>query len=183
MNMATKTRPWTRDDLARLPDDGNRYEVLDGELFVTPRASFDHQDIAMQLVVAIGAYVRAHAIGRVFAPGAVVFGKNELQPDIQVIPGAEQRPAGTDWTELPTPILVVEVLSDSTQLRDLGKKRLAYSRVGIETYWVVDQRGKRVLEFRPEIDEPRIITDDLRWQPLAKLPALEIALDSIFPPR
>ena len=183
MYMATKTRPWTRDDLARLPDDGNRYEVLDGELFVTPQARYDHQDIAAELAFAIGAYVRLHRIGRVLASGAVVFGKNELQPDIQVVPGAEQRPAGTDWTDLPTPMLVVEILSESTQLRDLGKKRDAYRRLGIETYWVVDQRGQRALLFVPGSDEPRIVTDGLRWQPLANVPALEIALDSIFPPR
>jgi len=181
MHMATKTRPWTRADLERLPDDGNRYEVLDGELFVTPQARFDHQDIATQLAIVIGSYVKEHAIGRVVAPGAVVFGKNELQPDIQVIPGAEQRPAGTDWKELPTPILVVEVLSDSTRHRDLGKKRDAYRRVGIETYWILDPDGQCALVFAPGNDEPTILTDALRWRPQASVPALEIGLDSIFP--
>ena len=49
MHMATKTRRWTRADLASLPDDGNRYEVLDGELFVTPQAAYRHQRIAFRL--------------------------------------------------------------------------------------------------------------------------------------
>ena len=183
MYMATKTRPWTRDDLARLPDDGNRYEVLDGELFVTPQARFDHQDIAFQLALRLAAYVEQHALGRVVGPGAVVFDDNELQPDIQVIPGPARRPEGTEWTELPTPILVVEVLSDSTKSRDLGKKRSAYRRLGIAHYWVIDQLGRRALVFTPQNDEAIVVTDVLRWQAQVNLPPLEITLDSILPTR
>jgi Uma2 family endonuclease len=115
MQTAIKTRPWTRADLARLPDDGNRYEVLDGELLVTPQASVSHQRIAIELSMALEQYCARHSIGFVVGPGAVPFGKNELQPDVQVIPGPPP-PAKTKWTALPLPLLVVEILSDSTSV-------------------------------------------------------------------
>ena len=137
-----RTRAWTRADLERLPDDGNRYEVLDGALLVTPQAAFSHQEIATRLAVALSAYCMAHGIGGVVAPGSVPHGKSELQPDVQVIPG--RPPRGAKWTSLPRPFLVVEVLSDSTSRRDLGVKRDAYLRWGIPEYWAVDLDAKRV---------------------------------------
>ncbi len=73
MHMATRsprTRRWTRADLERLPDDGNRYEVLNGNLFVTPQAAFDHQDIAGALLVALRTYCAQHEIGIVVGPGS-----------------------------------------------------------------------------------------------------------------
>src|SRR6185369_2826864 len=78
-----RIRPWTRADLARLPDDGNRYEVLDGALLVTPQASLPHQRVAFRLAVAIDAYTARHGVAHVVGPGAVPFGANELQPDVQ----------------------------------------------------------------------------------------------------
>jgi Uma2 family endonuclease len=80
MRMAQKLRRWTRADLQDLPDDGNRYEVLDGALLVTPMASFDHQYVVSRLFGALTAYCEEHRLGRVVTPGAVVFGGNELQP-------------------------------------------------------------------------------------------------------
>ena len=182
MHMATKTLRWTRADLERLPDDGNRYEVLDGELFVTPQAAHDHQRIALRLAVMLEPYCARHALGGVVGPGAVVFGSNELQPDVQVVPGAEP-PRGAKWEDLPLPLLVVEILSDSTRRRDLGKKREAYERLGIPTYWVVDPDQRRVLTWPSASAEPTIVTDLLRWQPRSDLPALEIPLENILGPR
>ena len=186
MQMATKTRrrtrPWTRADLARLPDDGNRYEVLDGELFVTPQAALPHQFIAVQLIVALAPYVNQHALGLVLGPGAVMFGKNELQPDVEVIPGG--RPSlGDKWTERPLPMLVVEILSDSTAHRDVGKKRDAYGRIKIPVYWAVDAAERHVLAWTPASSDPTIVTDVLRWQPREDLPPLDIPLESILPSR
>ena len=83
-------RPWTRADLARLPDDGNRYEVLDGQLLVTPQATYAHQRVAIELAMRLEIYARQHAVAHVVGPGAVPFRKNELQPDVQVIPGRMQ---------------------------------------------------------------------------------------------
>ena len=171
-------RPWTRADLARLPDDGNRYEVLDGALLVTPQASFAHQRVAFRLAVALEAYCQAHGLGIVVAPGAVPHGKSELQPDVQVIPGAPPRDA--EWTALPQPIVVVEVLSDSTARRDLGIKRDAYLRWGIPAYWAVDIAAQRVTVFDAGAPEGRAVGDALAWQPDASRPALQLPVAELF---
>lgn len=97
-------------------------------------------------------YIERHQLGSIAAPGAVIFGKNELQPDIQVIPGPSRRPRGTNWEDLPKPILVI------------------------------DEGGDRVFAFSADSDEPVKVTDALRWQPRPDLPPLEIPLESILPP-
>ncbi|MHB1097248.1 MAG: Uma2 family endonuclease [Gemmatimonadaceae bacterium] len=175
-----RTRAWTRADLARLPDDGNRYEVLDGALLVTPQAAFSHQEMATRLAVALSAYCMTHGIGVVVAPGAVPHGRSELQPDVQVIPG--RPPRGATWTSLPHPILVVEVLSDSTSRRDLGIKRDAYLRWGIPLYWAADLVALRVHVFRLEGGEGEVFEDTLLWQPATAHPPLELRLADLFRP-
>jgi Uma2 family endonuclease len=171
-------RPWTRADLARLPDDGNRYEVLDGALLVTPQAAFEHQRVATQILLVLATYCRSHGLGVVVAPGAVPHGKSELQPDVQVIPG--NPPKGAKWTALPRPVLVVEVLSDSTARRDLGIKRDAYLRWGIPTYWAVDLATHRVTVFDASAPEGREISDALVWQPHASCPAIQLPVAELF---
>lgn len=181
MRMATETRPWTRADLTRLPDDGNRYEVLDGALLVTPQASFSHQDAATNLLVLLRGYCREHGIGVAVGPGAVPFGDNELQPDVVVVP--VQPPAGeVKWEELPLPILVVEVLSGSTRRRDLGIKRQAYLRIGIPEYWLVD-RGARTVRVAKPGGTDRVENETLQWTPRANVPPLVIRLAELFPGR
>jgi Uma2 family endonuclease len=180
MLMATKTRRWTRADLARLPDDGNRYEVLDGELFVTPQAAYDHQRTATVIAIKLAEYLRTVPVAEVVGPGAVIWAKNELQPDIQVIPGNHATLRGAKWEELPAPLLVVEVLSDSTRRRDLGKKRDAYLRLKIPTYWIVDLDERSVTVWTPDAPAPAVVTDVLRWVPSAEVEPLEIPLNSVF---
>lgn len=173
-----RVRPWTRTDLARLPDDGNRYEVLDGELFVTPQAAFPHQMVAARVTHAIAMYCERHAIGAVVGPGAVPHGRSELQPDVQVIPGTPRLDA--EWTQLPIPLLVVEILSDSTRRRDLGVKREAYLRWGIPEYWVVDLDQQSVTVWRSTEPDAVEITDVIRWQPVAGVQALVLELRALF---
>ncbi len=129
--MAIESARWSRDELERFPEDGNRYEVLDGELLVTPQPGFDHQFVAARLVHALYAYCAAHKIGVVVGPGAVIWGKNELQPDVEVIP-VSPPPRKRTWATLPFPILAVEILSPSgvSRARDLGVKREAYLQRG-----------------------------------------------------
>ena len=183
MHMATTTHRWVRADLERLPDDGNRYEVLDGQLFVTPQAAYRHQAIAFDLAFALQRYCIDHDVGRVVGPGAVVFDQNELQPDVQVIPGHHPPRADTEWEQLPVPLLVVEVLSDASRQRDFGKKRAAYERLHIGTYWIVDPDKRRVIAWSVRSAEPDIVSDILRWQPRGDVPPLEIALEPLFDDR
>jgi Uma2 family endonuclease len=178
MRMATKTRPWTRADLDRLPDDGNRYEVLDGALLVTPLPGESHQWIASTLLVELESYGRRHGVGRAYGPGAIPKGKSELQPDILVVPGRLRAPE-LGWKGLPRPMLVVEVLSDSTRGRDLVLKREAYQRWGIPEYWIVDPAERNVLVVRPEREDERVV-DVLRWQPDPRIPPLEVDVAALF---
>ena len=173
-----RPRPWTRADLARFPNDGNRYEVLDGALLVTPQAAFGHQEVVMRLLVPLRAYCERHGIGVVVGPGAVPQGTSELQPDIQVIPGPVALDA--NWAELPLPLLVVEVLSDSTRVRDLGVKRDAYLRWGIPAYWVVDPVARSVLTVRAGADAPVEHGDVLRWTPREGMAPFECEVAALF---
>jgi Uma2 family endonuclease len=114
MYMAAATRPWTRADLVRLPDDGNRYEVLDGVLLVTPLPGSPHQRATVNLTVALQHHCRQHALGFVVAPGPVPHGDSELQPDIAVVLDPTL-PFDAAWSSHPPPSLVVEVLSGATR--------------------------------------------------------------------
>ena len=173
-----RIRPWTRADLARLPDDGNRYEVLDGQLLVTPQASYGHQSVALHLAMALQTYVGQSGAAHVVGPGAVPFKKNELQPDVQVIPGP-RRPGGT-WTSVPAPILVVEVLSTSTRHRDFGIKRDAYlDRVRVPTVWIVDHREREV-HVCVRGSAPRVERLMLAWSAPGALESLVIDLPEFF---
>ena len=180
MPMVTKTGGWTADDLDLLPDDGNRYEVVDGELFVTPAPSLPHQAVLGQLYLRLHEFVTAHRTGWVFfAPGDVhVDAKNRVQPDIFVVPRlAERRPAS--WKDAPRPILVVEVLSDSTGRRDLGPKRGLYSAAGIAEYWIVDWEARNVRVVRH--GEPDVVAHDrIEWTPTGAAGSLAIDLHALF---
>ena len=180
MFMAIETAEWTRDDLERFPRDGNRYEVLDGELLVTPQAAPDHQFVALRLTIALHDYCNEHGVGLVLGPGAVIFGKNELQPDIEVlIRGSVQR--GKTWEEMPYPILAVEVLSPfaASRRRDLDDKRKAYLGLGIPEYWVVDHE-KGYVHVWSGGRAVKIVSDILRWHPNPAVAPLEVVLAELF---
>jgi len=140
-------RPFTVDDLEAMPDDGNRYELIDGMLFVSPAPVFRHQKIIMQLGIRLDATCPdgMHVLPAPFAvrPSETT----ELQPDVLV---AREE----DLTEklLPVaPVLAVEVLSPSTALNDLNTKKAAYERLGVPSYWVVDAQEPSLMAF--ELDD------------------------------
>jgi Uma2 family endonuclease len=178
MGMVISTRPWTRAELQRLPDDGSRYEVLDGQLLVTPLPAGPHQRAATALCFELEGYCRRHPVGVVVSPGPVPHGDSELQPDIAVFLD-HTIPFRAAWDQYPTAGLVVEVLSPSTRRRDLGIKRTAYLRWGIAEYWIVDVDHSAIIVVRPGRDD-ELVTDTLRWQPRPDVPALEIALATVF---
>ncbi|GAA4551161.1 Uma2 family endonuclease [Amycolatopsis samaneae] len=148
--------PKTVRDLEGMPDDGRRYELIDGMLLVSPAPGRRHQTIAYRLygVLEAACPVRFEVVG---APYAIHIGDRiELQPDVLV--GWEE-----DFTEkdLPrAPVLAVEVLSPSTVLYDLNDKRVAYERLGTPSYWVIDPAEPELTVF--ELDE------DGQYQQVAK---------------
>jgi Uma2 family endonuclease len=178
--MVTEARGWVRADLDRLPEDGHRYEVLDGELFVTPLPPPRHQFAAAQLAARLLRYCRAQGVGEVLGPAAVVFDDSTLWPDVEVLPSIGRFDEDLEWEDLPLPLLVIEVLDDVTRRRDLGKKRAAYRRIGIPTLWLVDIDERHVIAHSGLTDAPVIVTDVLRWQPRGDVPPLEIPLETVF---
>lgn len=163
MHMVPATKQWTLEELHSLPDDGNKYELVRGELFVTPPPSEAHEAILTRLSALLEPYVRANGLGHVYAPRSVVrFDGSEAEPDRMV---RHRSPDGArDWDDAPVPILVVEVLSRSTRRRDHVQKREFYLDAGISEYWILDPEAKNVRVVRREVED-RIISGELIWAP------------------
>lgn len=155
-----RTRPLTNDDLELMPDDGRRYELLDGALLVTPGPAWEHQEVGLTLY-----RVLHRACPRGFralaAPFDVTFGTKDttFQPDVFVA-----RFADMTHRNLPAaPVLVAEVRSPSTKLIDLTLKKAAYARFGVEAYWVLDPAARTLLAFElrdGEYDEVACLAPD-----------------------
>jgi Uma2 family endonuclease len=127
-------RPLTQADLEALPDDGHRYELVHGTLIVTPSPVTRHQQIVLEIAVALRAVCPAELSVFVAPLDVLLAVDTVLQPDVLVA-------RRSDLTEinLPTaPILAIEVLSPSTRHIDLGLKRAVYEEAGCPSYWVVD---------------------------------------------
>lgn len=127
-------QPLTRDDLDAMPDDGHRYELVDGTLIVTPAPSFRHQGVVGELHLLLR-HVCPPDFHVLFAPFDVALTQDTvLQPDLLVA-----RRAAFTARDLPAaPLLVIEVLSPSTRHVDRGLKLARYETAGCPSYWVVD---------------------------------------------
>jgi len=127
-----------------MPDDGHRYELLDGTLLVTPGPSWPHQEVGLALALQLRDS-RPPGFRVLVAPFAVTFGRNdsELQPDVLVA-----RYVDLTQKNLPAaPVLAVEVRSPSTALVDLNLKKAAYERFGVGSYWLVDPDVPSLIVF------------------------------------
>ncbi|MCC6772545.1 MAG: Uma2 family endonuclease [Gemmatimonadaceae bacterium] len=172
---------WTAERARALPDDGNRYEVLDGLLAVTPAPSWRHQDVAFLLQRALQEYLRHHALGRaICAPADVEFSSRRLlQPDLFVVPHVAGR-APARWEEVQHLLLAVEVRSPSTARHDRHTKRAIYMAETVDEYWIVDAEARVVERWRRDEERPEIVAEQIAWRPTATLPALDIDLVALF---
>lgn len=178
MHMAAKVKPWTIEELHRLPDDGNKYELVRGELFVTPAPSVTHETILARLTRLLDPFVAAHELGFVYHPRAVMqFEGSEVEPDLMVRQPPQHGEAG--WANAPTPILVVEVLSDSTRRRDLKQKRDFYRDAGVDEYWVVDPETETMTSIRRDRADV-VAGETLAWNPPGVSVPLAITVASVF---
>ena len=129
---------FTATDLAQLPDDGKRYEVLEGDLAVSPSPNRKHQRVVQATYRWLFALEQTHYGQAYVAPFDVVFDThNVTEPDLLFV-RASRLPIITEANVQGSPDLVVEVLSPSTRERDLGVKAHLYARFGVPEYWVVD---------------------------------------------
>jgi Uma2 family endonuclease len=129
----------TYDDYCRLPDNGRRYEIIDGELFVTPSPRRAHQKVVTQLSRVLGNFVEAGDCGEVYvAPFDVVFSLFDVvEPDILYV-SKKRASVVTEENVQGAPDLVVEVLSASTAEIDRTTKLKLYARYGVQEYWLID---------------------------------------------
>lgn len=152
--------PLSRDDLTDMPDDGHRYEIVDGALLVTPSPGYQHQAAVTELVVLLHGAIGQELVVLAAPFDFVVSANTVLQPDLLVANRADVGPRGL---ENGTPLLVVEILSPSTRLSDLGTKRLAYQAAGVPTYWVVDLDEPSLTAFSLEsgvyTEHPKVVGD------------------------
>jgi Uma2 family endonuclease len=176
-------RGWSYAEFARLPDDGNRYEVIDGELHVTPAPRPVHQDVVGRIVEMVRPHVRKHALGKLYpGPVDVLLGEGDyLQPDLAFVRRERAECVSDRGIEGP-PDLVLEVVSRSTAMRDRGVKRERYAASGVPEYWIVDADARRVEVYRlqEDPDHPTVVRDRIRWTPAEGGPVLELELAELF---
>ena len=176
MPMAATTKVWTLDELHSLPDDGNKYELVRGELLVTPTPTNNHEEIAARLSALLTPYVAAHRLGYVLHPRAIVrYDGSEVEPDLMVR-AAHGR---GDWDDAPLPLLIVEVASPATRRRDRAQKREFYLAASIAEYWIVDPEARTVTVARRGMDDV-VARESVTWSPKAAAEPLEIAVSGLF---
>ncbi len=172
---------WTAADLEQLPDDGNRYEVLHGELLVTPQPTTVHQGVAVRLTLILGLWCRARTGRSVRAPGAVSISESTwLWPDVVLYPVDEY--ARISWREMPVPVLVIEVLSPSTRKRDRHRKRPAYLAHGVREMWIIDEDARLLERWTSASEFPESCRESFAWTIDAREPELEISWAELFGP-
>jgi Uma2 family endonuclease len=180
MSISTK---FTYEDLKLIPPDRNRYEIVDGELFVTPAPRTLHQRIVGNIFAALHRHVRQHRLGEVFvAPYDVVFTPSTvLEPDVLFLSTSRLRYIGEDNLSGP-PDLAVEVISESTKRLDREVKLKQYALYGVREYWMVDPDTNSVEVFRLKEEAyelaERLGFGDTLTSPL--FPGLKLAVASLW---
>ncbi len=181
MAMPAPTFEWTLEMLHNLPEDGNRYELIDGELLVSPSPAITHQRAHRLLFFSIEQYVRQLGGYEVFsAPSAITFTeRRELQPDLLVIKLIDGRPVPT-FASVRELALAVEILSPSTARNDRYKKRPVYQEQNTGEFWIIDQPAELVERWRPDDEVPEVLIDQLEWQPDPSREPLTVDLRRFF---
>jgi Uma2 family endonuclease len=148
MSEPGRDRPLTCADYAALPDDGRRYQLLEGELVMTPSPQARHQEISIALASRLWLHVREHGLGDVFdAPLDVTLDdRNVVQPDILFI-SRERSGIRQDDRIVGAPDLCVEILSPGTERVDRVRKLDLYARSGVAHYWIVDPGARTIEEY------------------------------------
>jgi Uma2 family endonuclease len=187
MAMPDAARRYTVEEVLAFPDDGNRYEVVQGELLVSPAPRFAHQRVVARLLDVLRGYLKPMGLADCVlpAPADITWGRppreaeDLVQPDVFVV--APDQAAG-EWVDVKHLVLAVEVVSPSTTRADRLVKRKTYQRHGVTAYWVVDPDAGLVEVWQPDDERPAIVTDRLTWRWNEAAPALEIPVSELLGP-
>jgi len=184
--MISKIEPLlTVADLDACPDDNNRYELIEGELFVSRAPGIPHQRVLHNLQIELGLYLKGNPIG-ILVPGtgAVFSDHDAVIPDLVFVRNERWNEVTSGQKITGPPDIVVEIVSPGTesQRRDLLVKRQLYGKYGIREYWIVDPKNSNVLIFRllgQTLEQIPILTsDDELSSPI--LPDFHLRVGTIF---
>lgn len=149
VKIMTSSLRWTSADLESMPDDGKRYEIIDGELYVSTQPHLYHQEACGAIYAAFLAWSKDSGVGRpIVAPGLIFADDDDVVPDVVWVSNERLRLIlAADGKLHGAPELVVEVLSpgSTNQRRDREAKLKLYSRRGVREYWIVDWRLREIL--------------------------------------
>jgi Uma2 family endonuclease len=183
MAMPAMQTEWTVDMLDALPDDGQRYEIIDGALFVTPAPSDVHQYVVGELYARLLAYLKRSGIGHaVISPADVRRGdrrRNRVQPDVFVVRVTDAKRPAYPFS-LSDLLLAVEVESPGASSYDYQTKRVLYMDEGIPEYWIVDPHARTIARWRGSEEPGEILSRELVWQPEGMREPLVLDLADFF---
>ena len=167
---------YTVDDLDRFPDDGNRYELLDGMLLVTPAPVLPHQVVAARILAALAEHLKGVPDVYVVSPGEVVLPPgNRLEPDVLVLRTASLAKAWLHCERL----LAVEIMSPGSRVYDRDFKGPAYLALGVRECWRVDLVERTIATATADTPET-IFRNRLAWEPAIAPRTLVLDLEEIF---
>jgi Uma2 family endonuclease len=175
--MVAKVYPrLTVDDLDSLPDDGNRYEIIDGELFVTHTLGLTHRAITSNLIFAFRLYLKQNTLGRIFpTPGVIFSDFDAVIPDLVFISHERLDEIAVNERLSGAPEIIIEILSQGSenQKRDRQIKRQLYRKYGVKEYWIIDAEQSTVEIYRsPKFNRAKIS----RWMKRLKLRSCQISV-------
>ena len=183
--MSTVEELLTNADLECLPDDGNRYELIEGELYMSTAPELIHQRSAKKTLIAFEKYLEQNPIGEImFGVGVIFSDYDGVIPDLVYLTNERRDEIATGERIYGAPNLVVEILSPGSQNRDRDRKLKLklYSKFGVEEYWIVDPRARAIEVYRREGETLKLFTtfisDENVVSPL--LPGFSPAVKSFF---
>ena len=146
--MTTQTKLLTYDDYRNLPDDGNQYQLIGGQLIMSPSPTYFHQVISLNLSSALNRYVSENKLGKIiYAPFDVVLSMRDVvQPDLMFI-RAERSDIIAEKNVVEAPDLVIEILSEATKTIDRTSKKILYEQNEVREYWIVDPQEETIDQF------------------------------------
>jgi Uma2 family endonuclease len=183
MGMSAAEAKWTVEMLDALPEDGQRYEIIDGELFVTPAPSDVHQLVAAAFHRRLHEYLRPSRVARaMISPADVRKGdrtRNRVQPDVFAVRLVEGGRPPYPYA-LSDVLLAIEVESPGTPLYDYHVKRELYLSNGVPEYWVVNTEARVVSRWRSGDERGDVLSRSIEWQPPGIASPLTIDLPDLF---
>ena len=183
MGMPAAHANWTIEMLDALPDDGQRYEIIDGELYVTPAPTLAHQLVAGAFYRRIDPYLRTGSLARAVCSPADVRRddrtRNRVQPDVFAFRLVEGKPPAYPFS-LNDLVLALEVESPSNSLHDHHVKRALYLANGVAEYWIASAEARIVTRWRSLDDPGEVFGKQVTWRPDGMSSALVIDLPTLF---